>query len=89
MTMGPYGVNCAEPKCSIKHVRVEVRRPDGVCVTAEAYNGPFGRNRPATRNDTVLSVAQLTTIAKNPRWGLTMDATFVKDAEHTIRRSGG
>jgi hypothetical protein len=83
-TMGPYGAGCGELKCSIKDVRVEVKRPDGVYVTIESFNGPSGQGRAATRTDTVLSVAQMTTMASDPRWGLTMDATFVDAAEANI-----
>jgi hypothetical protein len=88
LTMGPYGGDCSDRKCSIKDVRVEIGRPDGVYVTAEAYSGPSGHNRAATRSDTVLSVAELTAIAKDPRWGLTMDASFVNEAKRTIHQSG-
>jgi hypothetical protein len=83
-TMGPYGGGCSDLKCSIKDVRVEVKRPDGVYVTIESFNGPSGHGRAATRADTVLSVAQMTTMASDPRWGLTMDTTFVDAAEKNI-----
>ena len=53
-------------------------------VTVDAYNGPFGRNRGATREATVLDVAQLTAIAEDPRWGLTMESSFVTAAESTV-----
>jgi hypothetical protein len=86
MTMGPYA-DATEAKNSIKDVRVEVKRPDGVYVTAEAYNGPFGHNRGATRADTILSVDQLTALAKDARWALTMDASFVDHAEAMYQKS--
>lgn len=86
MTMGPYA-DASEAKNSIKDVRVEVKRPDGVYVTAEACNGPFGHGRGATRADTILSVDQLTALAKDPRWALTMEASFVDHAEAMYQKS--
>ena len=84
MTVGPYGGDCSDDKCSISDLRVELKRPDGVYITVDAYNGPFGRNRGATREATVLDVAQLTAIAEDPRWGLTMESSFVTAAESTV-----
>jgi hypothetical protein len=79
ITMGPYADGCAEAKCGLKDVRVEVART-GFYVLVESYNGPFGQGRPPTRADTLLSVDQMLAIADDPRWGLTMDASFVDAA---------
>jgi hypothetical protein len=87
-TMGPYTTGCSDAKCGIKDVRVEVKRPDGVYVTVDSYNGPFGGGRAATRADTVLSVPKMITIASDPRWGLTMDRAFVDAAEKNIHVDG-
>lgn len=85
ITMGPY--DCTDLKCSIKDLRVEIKRHDGTYVTMEAYNGPFGLGRAATRADTLLNVDQLLTMANDPRWGLTMDASFVDNAKQTVHLS--
>ncbi|MFC7481104.1 hypothetical protein ACFQX7_15180 [Luedemannella flava] len=71
-TMGPYG--CPDTKCSLKDVRIELMRADGVVVMIESYSGPFGHGRGATRPDTILSVTRMTAMAKDPRWSLTMPA---------------
>lgn len=85
--IGPFGDDCTEAKCGLKGVRLQARRPDGVYVTVEAYNGPFGQGRGATRKDTILDAVELLTIAKDPRWGMTMPADFVEHAEATVHRS--
>jgi hypothetical protein len=84
LTMGPYHGSCTESKCGIKDVRVEVKRAAGVYVVVESYNGPFGRGRAATRADTLLSADQMIAMARDPRWGLTMDASFVDDAQTRV-----
>jgi hypothetical protein len=87
LTMGPYGTDCADTKCSLADLRVELRRADGTYITAEAYSGPFGHGRGATRAATVLDTEQLIAVAQDPRWGLTMAAAFVDDAEANIHAS--
>jgi hypothetical protein len=87
LTMGPNTTACTDLKCSIKDLRVEVARPDGTYVTAEATNGPFGHGRAATRADTLLSTDQLIAIASDPRWGMTTDASFVDNAKRTVHTS--
>jgi len=72
MTMGPYGSDCNEPKCSVEARRVEIERTDGVHVAIDAYSGPAGHGRAATRTKTILSTNQLITIATNPQWKLNM-----------------
>jgi len=84
-TMGPYTTACTEPKCGLKDVRVEVKRPDGVYIVIESYSGPFGQGRAPTRADTLLTVNQMIAMARDPRWGLTMDASFVDNAQATVR----
>jgi hypothetical protein len=86
LRLGPYGGDCSDAKCTIANLRVEVRRPDGVYVTVDAYNGPFGRNRAATRDATVLDVDAMLAIARDPRWGLTMEESFVEAAPGRIPR---
>ena len=81
--MGPY--DCADRKCSIAHVRVEIRRTDGVYVTVESFNGPFGHDRAATRDDILLDADRMLAAAKDPRWGLTMEAAIVDGAAAKIR----
>jgi hypothetical protein len=81
MTMGPYGGDCSDTKCGIQNVRVELGRADGVYVTVDSYNGPFGRNRAATRESTLLDVEEMLAIARDPRWGLSMPASFVDSAD--------
>lgn len=70
-TMGPYG-DCTEAKCSIQDRRVEIRRADGTYVVIDAFNGPAGHNRAATRTRTILSTKQLLVIATDPRWSVSM-----------------
>ena len=82
-TMGPY--DCSDRKCSIKDVRVEIRRPDGTFVTVDSYNGPFGHDRAATRAETLLDADRMLAMATDPRWGLTMDAALVDGAAARIR----
>jgi hypothetical protein len=86
LRLGPYGGDCSDAKCTIANLRVEVRRPDGVYVTVDAYNGPFGRNRAATRDATVLDVDAMLAIARDRRWGLTMEESFVEAAPGRIPR---
>jgi hypothetical protein len=88
MTMGPYtSPDCDMTKCSLQELRVEIRRPDGVYVTLDTYNGPFGHGRGATRAHTLLDADQLYAFATDPRWGLTMDASFVDKAARTVHQS--
>jgi hypothetical protein len=86
LRLGPYGGDCTDAKCSIKNLRVEVRRSDGVYVMVDSFNGPFGRDRSATRDETLLDVDQMLAIARDPRWGLTMQASFVESAPGRIPR---
>jgi hypothetical protein len=79
LVMGPYG--CADTKCGLRNLRVEVRRLDGVYVIVDSYNGPFGRNRAPTRDDTLLDVDEMLAIAGDPRWGMSMPASFVDRAD--------
>jgi hypothetical protein len=84
LRLGPY--DCTDAKCSIQNLRVEIRRPDGVYVMVDSYNGPFGRGRAATRDETLLDVDEMVAMARDPRWGLTMDASFVDAAPRRIPR---
>jgi hypothetical protein len=72
MTMGPYHSDCNEPKCSVEDRRVEIERTDGLHVAVDAYSGPQGQGRAATRTGTILSTSQLIAIATNPQWQLNM-----------------
>jgi len=71
MTMGPYS-DCSEPKCSVEDRRVEIERTDGLHVAVDAFSGPEGHDRAATRTKTILSTNQLIAIATNPQWKLNM-----------------
>jgi hypothetical protein len=84
LRLGPY--DCTDAKCSIQDLRVEIRRPDGVYVMVDSFNGPFGGGRPATRDETLLDLDQMLAIARDPRWGLTMEASFVDAAPRRIPR---
>jgi hypothetical protein len=79
LTLGPY--DCTDAKCGIINVRVELARPDGVHVMVDAYNGPMGGGRPPTRDAVLLDADEMLTIARDPRWGLTMEASFVDAAD--------
>jgi hypothetical protein len=69
MTMGPYP-GCTDAKCSIEDRRVEIQRTGGTYVTVDAFNGPEGHDRAATRAHTILSTSQLIAIATNSQWSL-------------------
>jgi hypothetical protein len=84
-TNGPYTTaDCGMPKCAIKHLRVRIHRPDGIYVQIESTSGPFGSNRAATRAEPLLGLDQSLAMARDPRWGLTMDAAFVDQAAQTV-----
>jgi hypothetical protein len=87
VTIGPFDSDCTDAKCGLKQLRVQVHRPDGIYIVVDAYNGPFGHNRAATREDTILDATELLNIAKDPRWGMTMPADFVEHAVATVHRS--
>jgi hypothetical protein len=88
LTFGPYPERCADDtKCTIKNFELELEREDGVFVTISAANGPSGHGRPATRAEPILSPDQMLTLAKDPRWGMTMPESFVDQANATIQGS--
>lgn len=88
MLMGPDGSSCIDKKCSLKDLRVEVKRPDGTYVIAEAYNGPQGHDRAATRQNPILDTNRLIAIATDSRWGLTSKPADVAAAARSVTASG-
>ena len=88
MLMGPYGSTCTDKKCSLKDLRVEVKRPDGTYVIAEAYNGPQGHDRAATRQNPILDTNRLIAIATDSRWGLTSKPSDIAAAARSVTASG-
>jgi hypothetical protein len=88
-TAGPFVHDCPAVDCSIKVLRVSMKRTDGVYVVVNAFNGPRGHNRAATRANTLLDKAQIIALVSDPRWGLTMDASFVEAANQTVHLSPG
>jgi hypothetical protein len=88
MLMGPYGSSCTDKKCSLKDLRVEIKRPDGTYVIAEAYNGPQGHDRAATRPNPILDTNRLIAIATDSRWGLTSKPGDLAAAARSVTASG-